>query len=126
MLTEPDIRDALRACYTSYLSRPVNIMDLGLLESIVLTPDPEAPGAGIPGVPQKSRLALTILDNTADQDARTQLSAQIANRLAGLAELSRTTIHFAETPTWTPARITAQGRVLLQLDAARFPILNNR
>ncbi len=126
MLTEADIRDALRACYTSCLGQPVNIVDLGLVESIALAPDPEAPGAGIPGIPPRFRLTLTLIPDTPDPDARTQLSAQIQNRLAGLPELSRTTIHFAPTPTWTQARITPQGRILLRLDAAHFPILNNR
>jgi metal-sulfur cluster biosynthetic enzyme len=127
MLTQDDIRDALRACYDTHNSYgcPVNVVDLGLVEAIALTPDLDAPGAGIAGVPQKQRLALTLLA-TADEDARTQLAAQIVNRMAGLEELSGTTVVFAEKPLWTPARITPQGRALLKLDALHFPILNNR
>jgi metal-sulfur cluster biosynthetic enzyme len=42
MLTESDILTALRDCYDPVL--PCNIVDLGLIRSIVVTPDLEAPG----------------------------------------------------------------------------------
>ncbi len=124
MLTESDIRKALRACYASTPDkRTLNIVDLGLIEFISLAIDHEAPGAGIPGVPLKHRLLLTLIAPNENEDTQTQLSAQIANRLAGLPELSSTHISFATTPQWSASRITPEGRRLLQLD---FPILNNR
>jgi metal-sulfur cluster biosynthetic enzyme len=124
MLTEDDIRDALRACYaTAPGHQSLNIVDLGLVEAIALAVDPYAPGANIPGVPTKHSLIVTLIAASPDEDAQAMLSAQIANCLAGLPELSRTTVAFAETPAWTPARISPAGRRLLQLD---FPILNNR
>ena len=128
MLSEDDIREALRACYDTHnpYGQPVNIVDLGLVETIELAPEPDAPGAGISGVPQRQRLHLSLISSKPDEDAQAQLSAQISNRLAGLPELWRTTIHFAAEPAWTPARISPQGRALLKLDAAPFPILNNR
>ena len=124
MFNELDIHDALRACYTTLPihSQPLNIVDLGLIEHIHLAPDLEAPGAGIPGVLPRQALTLTLLSPAADADAQTQLHAQIANRLAGLPQLSQTSIHFIDAPPWTPARLTPEGRRILQLD---FPILNN-
>ena len=124
MLNEEDIRDALRACYdpAGPYRQALNIVDLGLIERIVLAPDPDAPGAGIPGVPPRQALALTLISATADSDAQVQLEAQIANRLAGLPELSRADIRFAASTPWTPARISREGRRILNLD---FPILNN-
>ena len=127
MFTEDQVRHALRDCYDTAnpYGQPVNIVDLGLVEEISLVLDDEAPGAGIAGVPAKYRLSLTLVACTADEDARTLLGAQVANRLAGLPELSGASIHFADAPAWTPARISATGRHLLKLDRA-FPILNNR
>ena len=127
MFTADQVREALRDCYDTAnpYQQPVNIVDLGLVEAISLAQDDEAPGAGIPGVAPKYRLSLTLLACTADEDARTLLGAQIANRLAGLPQLSGSAIHFADAPAWTPARITVAGRHLLKLDRA-FPILNNR
>ncbi len=127
MFTVDQVRDALRDCYDTAnpYRKPVNIVDLGLVESISLVLDDEAPGAGVPGVPAKYRLRLTLIAATADEDAKALLGAQIQNRLAGLPQLSGTVLHFAESPVWTPSRITAAGRHLLKLDSA-FPILNNR
>ncbi len=127
MFTADQVREALRDCYDTAnpYQQPVNIVDLGLVDSISLTQDDDAPGAGIPGIAPKFRLSLTLLACTADEDARTLLAAQIANRLAGLPQLSQSAIRFADSPVWTPARITATGRRLLKLDRA-FRILNNR
>lgn len=127
MFTEDQVRGALRDCYDTAnpYGQPVNIVDLGLVEAISLALDEEAPGANIAGVPAKYRLSLTLVACTADEDARTLLGAQIANRLAGLQQISGASIRFAGAPLWTPARISAAGRHLLKLDRA-FPILNNR
>ena len=128
MLTEANIYEALRDCYDAShpFQRPLNIVDLGLVESITLAVDPDAPGAGIPGVPVKHRLSLTLIPPGDNEDAQSILRAQIANRLAGLPELSQAKIEFAQTPGWTPARISPEGRRLLQLDASPFNIVNNR
>lgn len=128
MLSEDEIRNALRACYDTQnpYQRPVNIVDLGLIHEISLTPDLDAPGAGIAGVPQKQRLVLTLIPCVPDDDAKTRLAAQISNRLAGLEGLSHTEIRFATEPLWSPSRITPQGRAQLKLDSLHFPILNNR
>ena len=95
MLTEANIRDALRACFdaSTRFGRPLNIVDLGLVHSIALAPDPEAPGAGIPGVPLRQSLTLTLALPPGDDDANTILLAQVRNRLAGIPTLSRTAIH---------------------------------
>ena len=128
MLTDSDIREALRACFDTQnpYQQPVNIVDLGLIESIALALDPDAPGAGIPGVPPRQSLTLKLIPSTPDEDATTILKAQIQNRLAGIPELSRIAVHFLHQPTWTPTRITPAGRRLLKLDPPTFPILNNR
>jgi len=125
MLTEDDIRGALRACYSSAPGHkpPVNIVDLGLVATIGIAVDEDAPGANIPGVPTKHRIAVTLIPASPDEDAQAMLAAQIANCLAGLEQVSGTEVVFAESPAWTPARISPAGRQLLQLD---FPILNNR
>jgi metal-sulfur cluster biosynthetic enzyme len=117
MLTEAHIREALRACYAAAPghAQPINIVDLGLVESIALTLDPDAPGANIPGVPAKHSVSITLLPVTPDETAQSILAMQIANCLAGLEQVSRTSIQFIDTPAWTPARIRLA-----------FPILNNR
>ncbi len=114
MLTEADLLAALRDCYDPQF--PCNIVDLGLVHSVAMTLDSEAPGARVPGVPSKHRVALSLIPSTSDEAAQAQISAQIGNRLAGLPTVSQTTVIFLDEPRWTPLRITRAGRRTLGLD----------
>ncbi len=126
MLIETQVLDILKACYdlANPYGKPANIVELGCIDNMELLPDSQAPGAGIPGVPQKFELNLTIAPSSQEEDARAQLNAQILNGLAGLENLSRTHLTFAEG--WTAQRVTPEGRRRLKLDPAPFAILNNR
>jgi metal-sulfur cluster biosynthetic enzyme len=114
MLTETDILTALRDCFDPAL--PCNIVDLGLVRSIDVTPDHAAPGAGIPGVPQKHRIAIALALTSPTDDATAQLAAQVANRIAGLEEAGDTQVTIVNEPAWTPREITPAGRRTLGLD----------
>jgi metal-sulfur cluster biosynthetic enzyme len=114
MLTESDILFALRDCYDPIL--PCNIVDLGLIRSIAVTPDLDAPGTHIPGVPQKHRIEIQLIPTQKDETAEAHLRAQIANRLAGLETVGHTTIILLDQPAWTPLSITPAGRKILGLD----------
>jgi metal-sulfur cluster biosynthetic enzyme len=114
MLTESEIITALRDCYDPEL--PCNIVDLGLVRAIAITPDTEAPGSGISGVPQKHFVQIEIILTHPSEDAEAQLRAQIANRLAGLETVNQTTITITADPAWSPASITPAGRKILGLD----------
>jgi metal-sulfur cluster biosynthetic enzyme len=114
MLTEADILLALRNCYDPVF--PCNIVDLGLIRSIKITRDEEAPGANIPGVPQKHRIEIELTPTQTDEAANSQLKAQIENRLAGLETISQAIITLLEKPAWSPQQITPTGRKTLGLD----------
>ena len=112
--TEATVQDALRDCYDPVL--PCNIVDLGLLRSVTLTPDQDAPGASIPGVPPKHLVHVTLTMTNPTDDSEAQLSAQIANRLAGLETVGHTAVTFVHNPPWTPQQITSAGRRILGLE----------
>ncbi|WP_035351192.1 metal-sulfur cluster assembly factor [Edaphobacter aggregans] len=114
MLTESNILDALRDCFDPAL--PCNIVDLGLVRSVSVAHDPEAPGAGVPGVPQKHLIQIGLALTNPTEEAAAQLTAQILNRLAGLEEAGETTITLVDHPAWTPVEITPAGRRILGLD----------
>lgn len=114
MLTEPDILTALRDCYDPSL--PCNIVDLGLVRLVSVAPDPDAPGAGIPGVPQKHLIRVEFGLTNPTEEAEAQLAAQIRNRLAGMEEAGETTVVCVDEPAWTPQQITSAGRRALGLD----------
>jgi len=114
MLTESNVLEALRDCFDPTL--PCNIVDLGLVRSVEITPDPEAPGAGIPGVPQKHRIHVELTLTSPTEDAAAQLAAQVRNRLAGLEEAGNTTVILIDQPAWSLQQITPAGRRILGLD----------
>ena len=117
ILTENTIREALRDCYDPEL--PCNIVDLGLVYAIAIVPDPDAPGAGIPGVPPRHRIhiSLTLTSPETPEESRSQLIAQIQNRLAAFETVSRTEVTLVWQPAWTPNRISPEGRKRLALDS---------
>ncbi len=120
-LTEDTIREALRDCYHPEIS--CNIVDLGLVYSIAIAPDPHAPGAGIPGVPPRHRVHISFTlpepEDANHPDAAPQLTAQIENRLAAFETVSRTQASLVWQPPWTPNRISPEGRQRLALNLPR-------
>jgi metal-sulfur cluster biosynthetic enzyme len=86
-MTESDLLALLRDCYHPILRR--NIVDLDLVRSATLTPDRDAPGANVPGVPQKFIVHLTLTAPTSDETANAHFRAQVENRLLGLPTISR-------------------------------------
>jgi metal-sulfur cluster biosynthetic enzyme len=117
MLTEFDILAALRDCYDPAI--PCNIVDLGLVRDVQVQVDLNAPGATIPGVPRRYRVAIQVTPTNQDESSNAQLSAQIQNRLAGIEQILQTTVKLLESPVWTPQSITAVGRRTLGLDGNR-------
>lgn len=108
MLTETDIRDALRDCYDPEV--PLNIVELGLVYGIAVEPDPEAPGAGIPGVPPRYKVHVDLTLTSKGCPAHQQIIAQIEGRLSAFEMVSRTEVSLVWEPAWSPHRISEAGR----------------
>jgi len=89
-MTDAQLLHLLRDCYTP--AGP-NIVAAGLVRSATLTPDLDAPGASIPGLPPRFIAAITLHSPSTDEAAAAQLSAQIENRLLGLPSISRVEVH---------------------------------
>jgi metal-sulfur cluster biosynthetic enzyme len=89
-MTDADLVNALRDCYDT--PQQGNIVDVGLVQSATLTDDTEAPGANVRGVPPRYIAQIKLRAPGSDDIRNAQLRAQIANRLAGLPEISRTEI----------------------------------
>ena len=113
-MTEETVREALKDCYDPEV--PCNIVDLGLVYTVAVEVDGEAPGAGIPGVPAKHKVGIGLTLTSKGCPAHTQIIAQIEGRLSAFQEISRTDVELVWEPAWTPARISAEGRKLLGID----------
>jgi metal-sulfur cluster biosynthetic enzyme len=108
LLTEDDVLNALRDCYDPEI--PVNLVDLGLIYRVALTPDTDAPGAGIPGVPQRHRVEIDMTLTSPGCPAHQQIIAQVENRLAGIESISKTRVNIVWEPTWSPERLSPAAR----------------
>ncbi len=95
---------------------PCNIVDLGLVYTVAVEVDLEAPGAGIPGVPVKHKVKIGLTLTSKGCPAHTQITAQIEGRLSAFQEISRTDVELVWKPAWNPSRISPEGRNLLGID----------
>jgi metal-sulfur cluster biosynthetic enzyme len=102
-LTRKDILNALRDCYDPEL--PVNIVDLGLIYSVNLTPD-ENSAAALP----RYRIEIDITMTSQGCPSHATILEQVRNRLAGVPEISETRVNLVWEPVWTPSRISQKGR----------------
>ena len=95
----PDLLQLLRDCYIpergNFARR--NLVDANLIRSATLTPDPDAPGATIPGLPPRFLARITLHAPSTDEAANLQLVAQIENRLLGLHPISRVEVTLLPT-----------------------------
>ena len=89
-MTNSDLLNALRDCYAANSRR--NIVAAALVRSATVSPDHEAPGANIVGVPTRYVAHIVLTAPSADEAENAQLQAQIQNRLAGLESISRSTV----------------------------------
>lgn len=115
-LTEAHIFTALRDCYDPEIR--ANIIDLGLIHSIAVTSDPDAPGAGIPGVPPRYSVHIGLMPPDPGSDIEAQIVALIENRLAAFPNISRTRVDLIAEPRWTPDRVAPELRQRLSLAIA--------
>jgi metal-sulfur cluster biosynthetic enzyme len=88
-MTEADLLHALRDCYDPTLRR--SIVDLHLVRSATLTPDPDS----LPYTAPRCIVTIHLTAPSSDEAATAQLAAQIENRLLGLEAIARVEIHIA-------------------------------
>ena len=102
-LTEEDVLTALRDCYDPEI--PVNIVDLGLIYTVKLTPDENSKRAF-----PRQRVELDMTMTSQGCPAHVMIIEQVRNRLAGVPEISDTVVNLVWEPAWTPHRISPQAR----------------
>jgi metal-sulfur cluster biosynthetic enzyme len=102
-LNEEDVLAALRDCYDPEL--PVNIVDLGLIYSVKLTPDERSKRAF-----PRQRVEVDMTMTSRGCPSHVTIMEQVRNRLAGVPELSEAVVNLVWEPAWTPDRISQKAR----------------
>lgn len=102
-LTEEDIRTALRDVNDPEL--PVNIVDLGLIYTVAVEPDPDAPG-----MMPRQRVRVDMTMTTQGCPAHGIILEQVRNRLAGIPAISECSVNLVWEPAWTPDRISPEAQ----------------
>src|SRR5437868_6280708 len=109
MLSEEDVREALRVCFDPELA--VNIVDLGLVYGIEVEQD-----AAWPGLEPRYAVRVTITMRSANDEREAMLVGQVKNRLMGMPGVSRTDVDLVWQPAWSADRMTPAARQQLGLD----------
>jgi metal-sulfur cluster biosynthetic enzyme len=102
-ITEEDVFAALRDCYDPEI--PVNIVDLGLIYSVTVTPDANSKRAF-----PRQLVAIDITMTSQGCPSHASIIEQVRNRLAGVPEISATSVNLVWEPAWTPDRISQKAR----------------
>lgn len=109
LLTEQDILAASRDVYDPEL--PVNTVDLGFVYRVSIAPDTDAPGM-IP----RQKVEIDVTMTSQGCPAHELILEKIKNRLAGLQQISQTSVTLTWEPPWTPHRITSEARKQLGIE----------
>ncbi len=88
--TESELIEALRDCFIPKSTR--NVVTSGIVRSATLERDSDAPGAGIPGVPDRYIARVTLAAPGSDEALNAQLGAIVENRLLGLPAIARAVV----------------------------------
>jgi metal-sulfur cluster biosynthetic enzyme len=102
-LTQDDLLTAMRDIIDPEL--PVNIVDLGLVYRVDITPDPDAPGL----IPQQ-KVSIDMSMTTQACPAHAMILEQVRNRLAGVQGISHCEVNLVWEPAWTPDRISPEAQ----------------
>jgi metal-sulfur cluster biosynthetic enzyme len=102
-LKQDDILTALRDVYDPEI--PVNIVDLGLIYRVSITPDPDAPGM-IP----KHRVEVDMSMTSPGCPMHAMILDNVRNRLACIQEVGETEVNLVWEPTWGPERMSQPAR----------------
>ena len=117
-LTPDQVEQALRVCFHPELR--VNIVDLGLVDSIEVEQDSDAPG-----LEPRYGVSVSLLARTADDEGIASLTGQVHNRLLGMEQIYRARIQVVSDRFWTAARMSEAARKMVGLRLqSQQPLVN--
>ena len=111
LITEDQVRTALMECYDPEI--PVNIVDLGLIYGVHISPDQAAAGLGAEPM-QHVRIEMTM--TSPGCPSHVQITEQVKHRLMQMPGVKTANVNVVWEPAWTPERLSPAARQKLQID----------
>jgi metal-sulfur cluster biosynthetic enzyme len=108
-VTEQDVLSALKSCYDPEI--PVNIVDLGLIYSVVFA---AAPAENPEEAKQDVTVDLTLTSQGCPEHVN--ISAQVKSSLEQLPGIRDAKVNVVWTPPWTPERLSPEARKQLGIE----------
>lgn len=105
-LTEEDVVSVLRTCVDPEI--PVNIVDLGLIYGVGLTPSA--------GHPDQWEVAVKMTLTSPGCPMSQTISHDVHRKILELPAVAHAKVEIVWEPQWSPERITPEGRRHLQLN----------
>ena len=109
-VTEEDVMTALKDCYDPEI--PVNIVDLGLIYGVRLTP--KSADEVSPEIRRDVQVEMTL--TAPGCPAHTQISQQVKDRIEQLPGVNSATVNVVWSPPWTPERLSQAARQKLGIE----------
>jgi metal-sulfur cluster biosynthetic enzyme len=108
-VTEEDVMTALKDCYDPEI--PVNIVDLGLIYGVRITPEAAAEA---PETRQDIEVEMTL--TAPGCPAHTQISQQVKDRIEQLPGVNSASVNVVWSPPWSPERLSQAARQKLGIE----------
>ena len=109
-VTEEAVMTALKDCYDPEI--PVNIVDLGLIYGVRITPEP----ATEPPPETRHDVQVEMTLTAPGCPAHTQISQQVKDRIEQLPGVNSATVNVVWSPPWTPERLSQAARQKLGIE----------
>ena len=104
-LSKEEVLSALRSCADPEI--PVNIVDLGLIYGVELTPVPEKP--------EFADVTVKMTLTSASCPMSQSISHEVHRTLLSVPGVRQARIDLVWEPSWSPERISSEGRRHLQI-----------
>jgi len=104
-VTQEEVLTALKDCHDPEI--PVNIVDLGLVYNVALTPAADA-------VAQDVTIDLTL--TSPGCPSHVQISADVVKRLLQIPGIAEAKVNIVWEPQWTPERLSAAAKEQLGIE----------
>jgi len=103
-VTEQDVLSALKSCYDPEI--PVNIVDLGLIYAVNLSPAPD----------DKQDVSVDMTLTAQGCPEHVNISMQVKSRLEQISGIRNAAVNVVWSPPWTPERLSPEARKQLGIE----------